>query len=134
MFSLGGRELLIPADLLFIPTSSCVRGYQSYVAAVSGSQAHAERSRAGAHRATPSPHQTLHRSWSCSAGMTGSLVVKGVKSHQYKSFKVDGSDWPPKYWKLLLDLEEHVSIAFSDSRRFARVRLQVCAVGRRTCQ
>lgn len=57
--------------------------------------------------------------------MTGSLVVKGVKSHQYRSFKVDGSDWPPKYWKVLLDLEGNVSIAFSDARRFARVRLQV---------
>ncbi|KAL3161192.1 hypothetical protein ABBQ38_009559 [Trebouxia sp. C0009 RCD-2024] len=57
-------------------------------------------------------------------GMTGTLVVKGVKSHQYRSFKVDNSDWPPKYWKVLLDLEGDVSIAFSDSRRFARVRLQ----------
>ncbi|KAL0050154.1 hypothetical protein WJX82_005296 [Trebouxia sp. C0006] len=57
-------------------------------------------------------------------GMTGSLVVKGVKSHQYKSFKVDGSDWPPKYWKVVLELEEDVSLAFSDARRFARVRLQ----------
>lgn len=56
--------------------------------------------------------------------MTGTLVVKGVKSHQYRSFKVDNSDWPPKYWKVLLDLEGDVSIAFSDSRRFARVRLQ----------
>lgn len=58
-------------------------------------------------------------------GMTGSLVVKGVKSHQYRSFKVDGSDWPPKYWKVLLELEGDVSLAFSDARRFARVRLQV---------
>ena len=58
--------------------------------------------------------------------MTGSLVVKGVKSHQYRTFKVDGSDWPPKYWKVLLDLEGDVSMAFSDSRRFARVRLQDC--------
>ena len=58
-------------------------------------------------------------------GMTGSLVVKGVKSHQYKSFKVDGSDWPPKYWKVVLELDGDVSLAFSDARRFARVRLQV---------
>ena len=58
-------------------------------------------------------------------GMTGSLVVKGVKSHQYMSFKVDGSDWPPKYWKVLLELDGDVSLAFSDARRFARVRLQV---------
>ncbi|KAL0022080.1 hypothetical protein WJX79_004437 [Trebouxia sp. C0005] len=57
-------------------------------------------------------------------GMTGSLVVKGVKSHQYMSFKVDGSDWPPKYWKVLLELDGDVSLAFSDARRFARVRLQ----------
>lgn len=57
--------------------------------------------------------------------MTGSLVVKGVRSHQYKTFKVgDPSDWPPKYWKLLLDFEGGISMAFSDSRRFARVRLQ----------
>ena len=56
--------------------------------------------------------------------MTGSLVVKGIKSHQYRSFKVNGSDWPPKYWKVLLNLEGDVSMAFSDSRRFARVRLQ----------
>lgn len=57
--------------------------------------------------------------------MTGSLVVKGVKSHQYRSFKVDGSDWPPKFWKLQLNLEGDVSMAFSDPRRFARVKLQV---------
>lgn len=56
--------------------------------------------------------------------MTGSLVVKGVKSHQYKNFKVDEAEWPPKYWKLCLKLEGDVSIAFSDPRRFARIRLQ----------
>ena len=56
--------------------------------------------------------------------MTGSLVVKGVKSHQYKNFKVDEAEWPPKYWKLALKLEGGVSIAFSDPRRFARIRLQ----------
>ncbi len=38
---------------------------------------------------------------------------------------MDGSDWPPKYWKVVLELEEDVSLAFSDARRFARVRLQV---------
>ena len=51
--------------------------------------------------------------------------MKGVKSHQYRSFKVDGSDWPPKFWKLQLNLEGDVSMAFSDTRRFARVKLQV---------
>lgn len=50
--------------------------------------------------------------------------MKGVKSHQYKNFKVDESEWPPKYWKLALKLEGDVSIAFSDPRRFARIRLQ----------
>lgn len=61
---------------------------------------------------------------SCCAGMTGSLVLKGVKSHQYNNFKVDGSEWPPKYWKLALKLHGDVSVAFSDPRRFARIRLQ----------
>ena len=49
--------------------------------------------------------------------MTGSLVVKGVKSHQYKNFKVDEAEWPPQYWKLVLKLEGDVSVAFADPRR-----------------
>lgn len=58
------------------------------------------------------------------SGMTGVLAVKGVKSHQYKNFKVDGSDWPPKFWKVALKLSDDVDLAFLDTRRFARVRLQ----------
>ena len=62
-------------------------------------------------------HRLLLRCLVACAGMTGSLVVKGVKSHQYKNFKVDESEWPPRYWKLALTLEGDVSIAFADPRR-----------------
>ena len=34
---------------------------------------------------------------------------------------MDDSSWPPKYWKLLLELDGGVKLAFCDSRRFARV-------------
>lgn len=46
------------------------------------------------------------------AGMMGSLVVNGVKSHQYKNFRVDEAEWPPKCWKLSLRLEGDISISF----------------------
>eukprot|EP00891_Asterochloris_glomerata_P007791 jgi/Astpho2/7791/fgenesh1_pm.00117_%23_8_t len=57
-------------------------------------------------------------------GMTGSIVVHGVKSVQYKSFVV-GEDWPPRFCKLELQFEGGGKLAFSDARRFGRVRLQL---------
>lgn len=68
----------------------------------------------------PAEYQCIHCLIGClaaCAGMTGSLVVKGVKSHQYKNFKVDEAEWPPQYWKLVLKLEGDVSVAFADPRR-----------------
>jgi formamidopyrimidine-DNA glycosylase len=55
-------------------------------------------------------------------GMTGGIVVRGVGAAHYKSFVLDESSWPPRFWKLVLDLEGGGSLAFCDSRRFARVR------------
>ena len=49
------------------------------------------------------------------AGMTGSIVVHGVKSVQYKSFVV-GEDWPPRFCKLELQFEGGRKLAFSDAR------------------
>ncbi len=49
------------------------------------------------------------------AGMTGSIVVHGVKSVQYKSFVV-GEDWPPRFCKLELQFEGGGKLAFSDAR------------------
>ena len=49
------------------------------------------------------------------AGMTGSIVVHGVKSVQYKSFVV-GEDWPPRFCKLELQFEGGGKLALSDAR------------------
>uniref|UniRef100_A0A7I4CKH0 Formamidopyrimidine-DNA glycosylase catalytic domain-containing protein n=1 Tax=Physcomitrium patens TaxID=3218 RepID=A0A7I4CKH0_PHYPA len=57
-------------------------------------------------------------------GMSGAVVVKGVKGLQYKSSKVDDTEeFPSKYWKVHLKLDTGVEVAFTDKRRFARVRL-----------
>lgn len=57
------------------------------------------------------------------AGMTGGLVVRGVGAAHYKSFAIDDSAWPPRFWKVELRLGDGTELAFCDSRRFARVRL-----------
>jgi formamidopyrimidine-DNA glycosylase len=57
-------------------------------------------------------------------GMTGSFVVRGVAAPVYKSFAVDESAWPPRFTKLHLELSGGGAVAFSDARRFARIRLQ----------
>ncbi|KAK9816949.1 hypothetical protein WJX72_007331 [[Myrmecia] bisecta] len=57
-------------------------------------------------------------------GMTGSMRVEGVDSPQYQTFSVDESQWPPRFWKVQLEFDSGVKLAFCDARRFARVRLQ----------
>ncbi|KAK9795225.1 hypothetical protein WJX73_005822 [Symbiochloris irregularis] len=57
-------------------------------------------------------------------GMTGSMVVKGVAAARYRSFVVDEEQWPPKFWKVQINLAGNVQLAFADGRRFARVRVQ----------
>jgi formamidopyrimidine-DNA glycosylase len=56
-------------------------------------------------------------------GMTGSFAVRGLGSTKYKSFVVDTSQWPPKFTKLTVELADGTAIAFTDPRRFARIRL-----------
>jgi formamidopyrimidine-DNA glycosylase len=83
-------------------------------------------------------------------GMTGSFVIKGRSLPEYKSFKITGETWPPKYTKLEIELQditdsnkksskyrvrpdtaEDVSpsgdkrhfIAFCDPRRLGRIRI-----------
>lgn len=56
-------------------------------------------------------------------GMTGSLVFKGVKPSSYKSFSVDETSWPPRFWKVLVRFETGAEMAFVDSRRFGRFEL-----------
>jgi formamidopyrimidine-DNA glycosylase len=63
------------------------------------------------------PHLYLH------FGMTGSFVIKGIGAAHYKNFSVDDATWPPRFCKLQLEFNDGTTLAFCDSRRFARSRL-----------
>jgi formamidopyrimidine-DNA glycosylase len=56
-------------------------------------------------------------------GMTGSFSVRGVAAPRYKAFTVDEASWPPRFHKLILNLSDGGALAFSDPRRFARIRV-----------
>lgn len=72
------------------------------------------------------PHLVMH------FGMTGWIHIKGEKTaytNYYKKMKPEDADaWPPKFWKFHLETKESpsVSVAFTDPRRFGRVRLVDC--------
>ncbi|GFR41349.1 hypothetical protein Agub_g1962, partial [Astrephomene gubernaculifera] len=59
--------------------------------------------------------------------MTGGIVVQNLGASMYKRVHLesDPDQWPPRFTKLELDLEGGGKVAFVDSRRFGRVRLQV---------
>eukprot|EP00240_Pyramimonas_obovata_P006884 CAMPEP_0118944534 /NCGR_PEP_ID=MMETSP1169-20130426/40492_1 /TAXON_ID=36882 /ORGANISM="Pyramimonas obovata, Strain CCMP722" /LENGTH=182 /DNA_ID=CAMNT_0006890037 /DNA_START=36 /DNA_END=580 /DNA_ORIENTATION=+ len=57
-------------------------------------------------------------------GMTGSFVVENEAGVEYKSFKVDHETWPPRFHKVCLELDNGKRVAFTDARRFARIRLR----------
>ncbi|GKT46393.1 formamidopyrimidine-DNA glycosylase [Colletotrichum spaethianum] len=65
-------------------------------------------------------------------GMTGWIHIKGDKTaytNYYKKMKDGEADvWPPKYWKFQLETDDNppVAAAFTDPRRFGRVRLVDC--------
>lgn len=72
------------------------------------------------------PHLVMH------FGMTGWVHINGEKTaytNYYKKMKEsDIAQWPPKFWKFHLstDDKEPVEVAFTDARRFGRVRLVNC--------
>ena len=69
------------------------------------------------------PHAVLH------FGMAGWLKVKDADTYYYRSEgKADDQEWPPKYWKFLLEMddEEKTQAAFVDFRRLSRIRLVDC--------
>ncbi|KAK2061018.1 formamidopyrimidine-DNA glycosylase domain-containing protein [Colletotrichum caudatum] len=72
------------------------------------------------------PHAVMH------LGMTGWIHIKGDKTaytNYYKKMKDGEADvWPPKYWKFQLETDDDppVAAAFTDPRRFGRVRLVDC--------
>jgi formamidopyrimidine-DNA glycosylase len=64
-------------------------------------------------------------------GMTGWIHIKGDRTaytNYYKKMKPEEMDaWPPKYWKFHLTTDDPaVEVAFTDPRRFGRVRIVDC--------
>ncbi|PTB44213.1 hypothetical protein M441DRAFT_55282 [Trichoderma asperellum CBS 433.97] len=72
------------------------------------------------------PHLVMH------FGMTGWVHINGEKTaytNYYKKMKEsDIAQWPPKFWKFHISTtdKEPVEVAFTDARRFGRVRLVNC--------
>ncbi|OAY72812.1 formamidopyrimidine-DNA glycosylase-like isoform X1 [Ananas comosus] len=57
-------------------------------------------------------------------GMTGAVYIKGVELSKYKRSAVSPTEeWPSKYSKLFVELEDGVEFSFTDKRRLAKVRL-----------
>ncbi|TGJ78678.1 hypothetical protein E0Z10_g10082 [Xylaria hypoxylon] len=72
------------------------------------------------------PHPVMH------LGMTGWIHIRG-KQTAYSRYaeKINSADkevWPPKFWKFHLetDSDPKVAVAFTDARRFGRIRLVDC--------
>ncbi|EYU21672.1 hypothetical protein ABFS82_09G090100 [Erythranthe guttata] len=57
-------------------------------------------------------------------GMAGAVYIKGVAVTKYKRSAVKETDeWPSKYSKLFVELDDGLEFSFTDKRRFAKVRL-----------
>ncbi|KAJ6704442.1 FORMAMIDOPYRIMIDINE-DNA GLYCOSYLASE [Salix viminalis] len=57
-------------------------------------------------------------------GMAGAVYIKGVAVTKYKRSAVNDSDeWPSKYSKFFIQLDDGLELSFTDKRRFAKVRL-----------
>ncbi|RFU78227.1 formamidopyrimidine-dna glycosylase [Trichoderma arundinaceum] len=72
------------------------------------------------------PHLVMH------FGMTGWVHINGERTaytNYYKKMKEsDIAQWPPKFWKFHISTDDEVpvEVAFTDARRFGRVRLVNC--------
>ncbi|KAL8260874.1 hypothetical protein R6Q59_024923 [Mikania micrantha] len=57
-------------------------------------------------------------------GLSGELYIKGIAVTKYKRSAVkDTDEWPSKYSKLFIELDDGLELSFTDKIRFARVRL-----------
>ncbi|KAL5823333.1 hypothetical protein ACOSQ3_021312 [Xanthoceras sorbifolium] len=57
-------------------------------------------------------------------GMAGAIYIKGVAVTKYKRSAVNDTDeWPSKYSKFFVELDDGLELSFTDKRRFAKVRL-----------
>lgn len=68
------------------------------------------------------PHAVMH------FGMAGWLKIKDADTYYYRSDKPADKEWPPRYWKFLLETsdEPKTEAAFVDPRRLSRIRLVDC--------
>lgn len=77
------------------------------------------------------PHVVMH------FGMAGWLKIKEKDTYYYEVEKPADKEWPPRYWKFLLEAEgkgegagngrgETTEAAFVDFRRLSRIRLVDC--------
>ncbi|OGE48246.1 hypothetical protein PENARI_c031G04599 [Penicillium arizonense] len=68
------------------------------------------------------PHAVMH------FGMTGWFKIKDADTYYYQSDKPADKEWPPKYWKFLMETsdEAKTEAAFVDARRLGRIRLVDC--------
>ncbi|KAI4925067.1 uncharacterized protein J4E92_007105 [Alternaria infectoria] len=64
------------------------------------------------------PHPLMH------FGMAGWMKFSNDDSAHYRPAKPEEAEWPPKYWKFILQLKDSKNeVALVDARRLARVRL-----------
>jgi formamidopyrimidine-DNA glycosylase len=71
------------------------------------------------------PHPVFH------FGMAGWFHIRGDKNGHYRqngSEEEGDEEWPPKWSKLILEAAD-AAAAFTDKRRFARIRLVDCEAG-----
>ncbi|KAJ0250423.1 Formamidopyrimidine-DNA glycosylase [Hirschfeldia incana] len=57
-------------------------------------------------------------------GMAGAIYIKGVAVTKYiRSAVKESEEWPSKYSKFFVELDDGLELSFTDKRRFAKVRL-----------
>jgi DNA-formamidopyrimidine glycosylase len=65
------------------------------------------------------PHPLMH------FGMAGWMKFSNDESAYYRPAKSEEAEWPPRFWKFVLQLKEDpkTEVAFVDGRRLGRIRL-----------
>lgn len=64
------------------------------------------------------PHPLMH------FGMSGWMKFSNDHTTYYRPTKPEENEWPPKFWKFILQLkDDDCEVAFVDARRLARIRL-----------
>ncbi|TVU06658.1 hypothetical protein EJB05_49882 [Eragrostis curvula] len=71
------------------------------------------------------PHPTFQFGFNAAAsGMAGAIYIKGVELSKYKRSAVNTTEeWPSKYSKLFVQMDDGLEFSFTDKRRFAKIRL-----------